>query len=230
MKSILTNIASAILALLLICGIVSYDKKRSEPGDVVPIGTVIYSIIPPTQFLQANKGWVKLDGSPIDQNSELFSIIKETGILSHLNGKIPNASGMFLRNMNYSADGADPDKSRNVGAVQNDAFKKHTHSINIDTYTDSRDLPFDDSYTQVDYQSWYREKDTPHDHPGEGLTPVRFDWCNITNVSYPSVHRDLGHSHRLKWSGYSDDASSSYGVGVETRPQNIALYVYVKIN
>lgn len=233
MKTILTGIGISIISMLLLGSSLSFNKSTEDNNDVVPVGTVIYSILPPTQFLQANKGWAKLDGSAIDQNSELFHFMQETGILSHLNGKLPNASGMFIRNMNYNADGADPVKSRNVGGIENDAFKGHKHdhshklTINTTTGTTSHSHTFEDYYNLLTY----------HGHEWEGATMMEGDgnfklsgidsWSRTYEKNQKTSSNT--HYHSLNWSGYTDASSSTVG-DVETRPINITFYAYIKIN
>lgn len=234
MKNLFTSITASTLALTFLGGLVSFNKSNSNNNNDLPVGTVIYSIIPPTQFLQANKGWAKLDGNTIDQNSELFHMMQETGILSHLNGKLPNGSGMFIRNMNYNSDGIDPDKSRSVGLSQPDVLKSHSHphshalSISGTTSTNSHSHGYNDQYLDLNWKnlSW---TSTACDCGGNGWSYSLIDNENSKYQSNSKLTSFESHSHSFSWSGNTSLSNISTG-DLETRPVNIALYAYIKIN
>jgi hypothetical protein len=46
--------------------VLSSSVYKNQIEDGVPVGTVVYSILPPDIFLSKNKGWTILNGQDVD--------------------------------------------------------------------------------------------------------------------------------------------------------------------
>lgn len=239
MKKIITNVATVVFAVFFFFLLVSYDRnnKTQESGSV-PIGTVIYSVIPPDVFLNTIEGesWRRLDGTAMDPAWELSEKINENSILKNLNGKLPDASGMFLRAMNYESTGADPKKNRLVGEKQWDAFEKHTHPVEFVGKTDASEHLHNINLTYTINKLIYRNATAVNadkrglNSPGNDIT-----YSEITGVENPYTNvstNKIEHSHVFKYTGNTGIGKIEVGEmnSTETRPVNVAFYVYIKVN
>ena len=171
------------------------------------VGDVKYSILPPEQFKDANgECWVPLDGRPLEQTDALY----ELGITT-----LPNAGGLFLRAQDYAAtsgteywepkNSSDYDPERTsaspIGTVQGGAFKTHVHTIaNAGSHNHT--------LTRVGSGG-----------PADGTKMSSSD-KSILGKSYSYYAGD--HTHTIN--------TNSDGGGTETRPSNLNLWVYVRIN
>jgi len=172
------------------------------------VGDVKYSILPPDKFKDANgECWVPLDGRVLSQTDALYSL----GITT-----LPNGGGLFLRAQDYATISGteywkprnnsdnDPDRTSAsaIGEVQSGAFKTHVHTI---------------------------ASGGAHNHRmnrrGSGGTVDGSSDMNSSNNSdcSTSVSSTNGvHTHTIN--------ANSDGGGTETRPSNLNLWVYVRIN
>lgn len=151
----------------------------------------------------ARSKWIPADGRSI-VNSELARITKESNA--------PDLRGRFLRGLNIiygvkppplDLDKADPDgNNRRPGEYQPDAFRLHNHELTDPGHTHPVASGF-----SVDCGS----KGTP----GGELTNGSYG--NGDKNVHPAVRNTTGISLR--------DSGDS-----ETRPKNVAVYYYIKIN
>lgn len=151
-------------------------KMRSPD---VPVGTVVASMLSPSDFSSEvgdpvsfnakSSRWTLADGRSIEGSRYQVAAVSK---------KIPDLRGMFLRGLNVGrSDGLqDPDAARDVGNVQLDELKSHTHEI-----------PF----------NYHGLKN------GNGNG-------NLESNAKPISVTPTG--------------------GAETRPRNVAIYYYIKIN
>ncbi|MFL0147953.1 hypothetical protein V2598_06435 [Tenacibaculum maritimum] len=183
--------------------------------DIVPVGTVIYSVMPPEYFLSENPDWIMVDGRKLDDNSKLSLML---GTYSKKNmDSIPDLLGMFLRTANYKNRGSDVDSLRIIGSVQLDATKLPNRTIS------------GQGKTKLDLGS--------HSHTLNGGTISK-------KIGYvPALNPDIIFGERGNRNGKfngttSKDGNHQHNVEIiidqggdlETRPKNVALYTYIKIN
>lgn len=189
MKTIRNFIITSLLVFPF--GFASAEPPDEATAKVIfdkayPVGTIITSILPPTQFrIVASDSWVPADGRKINPSSKYT-------LLTSLE-TVPDLRGMFLRGLNAFETSAprtdgkqDPDGSgRKVGDFQPDTVARHDHGRGMANWPDS----------------------------GVG-----------GNVR-PNGGRDQHPDH---WNPrYVPPVS--YG-GLETRPKNVSIYYYIKIN
>src|SRR5690348_9809528 len=124
MKKVFFGMTFTLAACMIFLIAVAFKENKSAPADSMPVGSVIYSVLPPDVFVTANPSWRPLDGRKIETDWKLSGDLKSNS-LDLLGGNLPNASGTFLRAMNYNNVGEDPDKSRMVGGMQRDMVKEH---------------------------------------------------------------------------------------------------------
>ncbi len=117
----------------------TWIELSSGVGNVVPIGTIL-----PFAGTTAPTGYHLCDGTPLSRTtySDLYAVIGDAfGNGDGSNSfNVPDLRGRFIRGVDGSA-GVDPDASTrtamasggnvgdNVGSIQADAFKSHTHSF-----------------------------------------------------------------------------------------------------
>lgn len=167
------------------------------------VGDVKYSILNPTQFaLENGNCWVPMDGRSMT-GSKLATIIGGT--------TVPNAGGLFLRGQE-SANGStdnDPDRtpSSTIATLQGDIFKSHNHGGSTSS-------------------------DGAHSHNFQDTVPDVYQW-NVANANdkptylnqqNPKNDSDVtstapNHTHTINSDG-----------GTETRPKNLNLWTYIRIN
>lgn len=161
-----------------------YDKVKESDLIIMPIGTIIPSMLKPELFKKQypySDKWVLAMGQKVSTEWEYY---KEFGDES----PIPDLRGMFLRGMNVNG-GQDPDV-RSAGSPQEDALKKHEHNT------------------------------TATELGSEKLT-----------VKWPPYGKDKQYGYTED--GYARKASvttEGANASTETRPKNVAVYFYIKIN
>lgn len=188
------------------------------------VGDVKYSILNPSQF-QAENGdcWVPMDGRSL-QPSDRLRIV--TGMTA-----VPNVGGLFLRAQEFSnSPDNDPDRNFNsaVGSIQDDASERHSHTMTEEgehTHTtseagehthsiDRRDNGADDVY----------DKNNAHASESSAVTTDR---DKIGSFTTPAAGK---HTHTLNSTGKHSHTISEAGDANETRPKNMNLWVYIRIN
>lgn len=159
---------------------------------VLPIGTIVSSMLPPTQFRQeAGNGWVLANGRSVTDSRYAVLTGKEN---------IPDLRGMFLRGLNEGRtdDFADPQGNRDAGSDQPQAYKKHRHEIS----NGDRGLVIADTEIHTD-----------------GSNQV------ASQYSYGRGDRYVDPGDPETYFAAPNDTGST-----ETRPNNVAVYYYIKID
>lgn len=172
------------------------------------VGDVKYSILNPTQFaLENGDCWVPMKGQALATTDKLRQI---TGMTA-----LPDAGGLFLRSQEFSG-GADNDPNRDsntaIATVQADGNKSHSHTLSGDG-SHSHQIPYDSG--------------------GGGINYFGGPMLWFTNVSDQGVfHTPFAEAQGMAQTTYSGAHSHSIGSdgGSETRPKNLNLWIYIRIN
>lgn len=170
------------------------------------VGDVKYSILNPTQFAAENGDcWVPMDGRSI-VGSKLAAA---TGRSS-----IPDCSGLFIRSQEFSG-GTDNDPDRTsastIATIQQHQIFRHSHTVgqaggHYHTYGDRR--IYEDPWNALQFGGTVSSDDLYPDGDGtDGIDETR------------RTSDEPDHVHPLSETG-----------GNETRPKNINLWTYIRIN
>lgn len=180
------------------------------------VGDVKYSILNPTQFAAVNGScWVPMDGRALLTSDKLRIITSMTNL--------PDAGGSFLRSQEFQGGAdRDPDRTANstIATLQDDTYKSHNHGGNTESggihahnITDpghshvwNFGLEGDDSGSGGSYAEYTRVG-------GEIGDAIRRATTGIT------INTDGNHTHSINSQG-----------GNETRPKNLNLWTYIRIN
>ncbi len=175
------------------------------------VGDVKYSVLPPKEFKKENGDcWVPMDGKPMPMGAKLLTYLPSWDSL-------PDASGAFIRAQDFNG-GADRDPLRDsttaIATVQDDVFKRHNHTM---------------------------EDAGNHQHTygidtggGVALSGDEEPMLHVTDIK--SGHdwsiSDVNANTRCKtnFDGEHKHTINSTGDPNETRPVNINLWVYIRIN
>lgn len=205
-------------------GSIGLTGLQGPPGEF-PVGTIISSMLKPEDFqINLTPGiWVPADGRPY-QDSQYFKL---TGELT-----VPDLRGMFVRGLNLFEEGfakpasepKDTDDSRKAGKLQLDT----TRNPRINGFQIA--IGGDHSHTTSG-------ESNPHTHTASTTArteggPNTFGDGNergmkphgSTNIG----NNTAGHSHNIPISGAHQHTLT--GGDSETRPINVAVYFYIKIN
>jgi hypothetical protein len=177
------------------------------------VGDVKYSLLNPQQFAALEGAcWVPMDGRSLSSSDKLRQLSGLT--------KVPDASGMFLRGQEFPGAGDnDP---------QDDGFEQHGHSISDEgehshtlseagehTHTiDRRDNGADNAY----------DKNNAHASESSAVTTDR---DKIGSFTAPAAGK---HTHTMNSAGKHSHTIGQAGTINETRPKNVNLWVYIRIN
>ena len=174
------------------------------------VGDVKYSILNPTQFaLENGDCWVPMNGGSMF-GSKLATILQTN--------TIPNASGLFLRAHEYT-EGNDPDRSPSsaIATVQSDETRSHSHGHNLTFTNGSTNVAGSHTHTiRISKRGF--DADGPD---GQGLEDSQDDDFR------PNTEPAGDHSHSV--TGTISGGINNHG-GNETRPKNMNLYVYIRVN
>jgi hypothetical protein len=175
------------------------------------IGDVKYSILDPTQFADVNGScWVPMDGRSI-AGSELETITSMA--------TIPDVGGLFLRSQEFSG-GADQDPNRTfsspIATLQEDDFKSHDHDGSALTATGSTSTGGAHTHTYSNGTQQGSETDSGTDEKYQRPN-------NTTGLTSSSGN----HSHTVT---ITVAGNVSLNGGDETRPKNLNLWTYIRIN
>ena len=187
------------------------------------LGDIKYSILPPVQFKKLNgNGWKWLDGSNIS-GTDLHNFLGAEGMQAILkNNKLPNANGMFIRAMGNAG--------RKVGTTQEESTRKPANFKISSTGSQNIQLTYRDDFFNTDGphgtgSSKISKKEaatigikTTTGKPVKGQ--AEFDMDNhyfYYRNRKTSIQKVPNHSHTIS------------GWDKETRPKNIAFYVYIKV-
>jgi hypothetical protein len=179
------------------------------------VGDVKYSYLDPTQFAAVNgECWVPMDGRSIT-GSKLASI---TGLAT-----ITNVGGMFLRGQEMNGSNNDPDRTESspILSIQTPAVGSHKHTMTGIT------LNYNDTYTSYiergPYDSGVSDDITL---PENGTSSyIKLNLHTGSSRGAMKISNSLA-TKTLSLTGLS----VSSGGQTETRPTNINLYTYVRIN
>lgn len=170
----------------------------------LPVGTVIASVLEPNVFLSSgrNKKWHLADGSAVPLDSDYKATIANTSVVDQ--DRLPDLRGVFLRGMNAGrADGKqDPEgTTRKPGDFQN--FATAAPRVPFSGVTDTSGEHNHTHQAPRDYGSG------AGDH-----ARAKPDGSNTTSSSGEHTHA----------------VTVSNGGDAETRPANVALYFYIKVD
>jgi hypothetical protein len=168
------------------------------------VGDVKYSILDPTQFAAVNGNcWVAMNGQSM-AGSKLAAIIGGS--------TVPNAGGLFLRGQEFTGQTAnhDPDRTSTtaIATLQDQAFLSHGH-----TGSTSSDGSHSHSYS--DYYVSTQSKGYA------GSNDYTMQWISGQGYQTNSTNGAGSHSHTL---------TINNNGGSETRPKNLNLWTYIRIN
>lgn len=174
------------------------------------VGDVKYSMLNPTNFALANGScWVPMDGRALATTDVLR---QKYGITT-----LPNAGGLFLRGQEFdNSPNNDPDRTSNsvIGQLQNEVFKSHLHAANL-PLTGNTSSGGEHSHS-IPASVGSIEAPPIGGNGGDGSAQL------ITSTGYAGIH-----SHTL--SGNATGNTDNAG-GNETRPKNLNLWTYIRIN
>jgi hypothetical protein len=164
------------------------------------VGDVKYSILDPTQFAAVNGSCWVPLKGGSIAGSKLATI---TG-----NPNLPDVGGLFIRSQEFPGAGAanqDPDRTATstIATFQDENFKSHNHTGT--TSTDGNH-----SHGMPDATALFSESPGYSGNGGDGTAAV-------VNTTYPAGN----HSHTL---------TIATNGGTETRPKNLNLWTYIRIN
>ncbi len=176
------------------------------------VGDVKFSILNPTQFAAENGNcWIPMDGRSIS-GSRLNSYLSS----------IPNAGGMFLRAQDFggsygqNASDNDPDRSHasTIATVQGHTYASHNHSGSISS---------DGNHSHTYLDTYHSEKITGDDgYNGSGDSDG--DNSNpLENGRVVGRTTDAAGSH-------SHTVTINNSGSTETRPKNLNLWIYIRVN
>lgn len=237
-----TKLAGILLTLFIAVALMSTTTQTRVTE--VPLGTVILNMIPPEIFLaeEENKGWAFLNGQQMNKSWELTARINseyDNSVFEHLREKLPDARGQFLRSMNHGGYGLDTWKDRKVGVSQRDYVKKHTHnySFKINKSTRSQGShyhTFDVNHSRVNFDGFNTVATTAQAFSSNRwLGYITGSKGNINgqvnNTLYGATDRDGSHSHSFSIN-HSGTTSHQKEWKTETRPVNLGLYAYIKVD
>lgn len=179
------------------------NEAEKNIVDQLPVGTVVASVLEPEIFLSngRNRKWHLADDSAVPLDSAYGIIVKDAKI--EKKDRLPDLRGVFLRGMNSGrSDGKqDPEMERYAGGLQLSATK----------------LP-NKGFTGLSKESGehtHTQKAPRHYGAGAGdHARAKPDGSGTTSPSGK-------HSHTVSINGGGDS---------ETRPRNVAVFFYIKIN
>lgn len=168
------------------------------------VGDVKYSILNPTQFAAENGAcWVPMDGRALASTDRLRVVTGWTNV--------PNAGGLFFRAQDFGGPNVAPgvpsnndperDHTTAIASIQQDELKKHDHNTSMEG-SHTHGIPYGkDNLDNSTLEGQWA--------PGDTYFP------NYTNQSGEAG----GHTHTISLTG-----------GAETRPKNMNIWVYIRIN
>ena len=166
------------------------------------LGNVVFSVLEPEQFREQNgNGWILLNGNTI-LGSDLD--------LQYGISKVPNANGLFIRVIDLQKDENRIDKDREFGAAAGDIQDDSVKIPDLRTEHDGSHRHSMGYGVRSDTSFAHREEETG------GLQQAKGGGNDAWK--YHTSYHESEHFHIIKSQGY------------ETRPKNIVLYAYIKVN
>ena len=167
----------------------------------LPIGSVMASVLSPRDFsLRYGNDWIIADGREVDTGTDYYKITGKR--------KIPDLRGRFLRGMNEKAS-VDPQSGRDVGSLQDDSTKLPNSPFSID---------LSGSHSHTGTVGAVRTTKHAHLDGGSQIYPLAAEHWLKTPAKPLTIEESENHAHSVS------------GGDEETRPKNVAVYFYIKIN
>ena len=188
------------------------------------VGDVKYSILSPSQFTAVNGNcWVPMKGGSI-AGSKLATL---TGMTN-----IPDVGGLFIRSQEFSGGAnQDPERDSNsaIATFQDQAFASHGHSHSLsasgntsDAGSHVHDIKINAGLNSV---GGFLPGGTPY---ASASAAIRVGDRGAVDITYfPYMNSGGNHSHNVN---VSVSGSISNNGGNETRPKNVNLWTYIRIN
>ena len=173
------------------------------------VGDVKYSILNPTQFAAQNGDcWVPMDGRALTVNDKLRQI---TGV-----NTLPNAGGLFIRSQEMNGSNYDPDRteSSSIATLQSDNFGSHNHALGgsvsmTDTYLSGSSYTSAAGSYSINVPSSGTSNYVLIGHDGD----AGLNFTNSTTTQSANLPSNTANSGQT-----------------ETRPKNLNLWTYIRIN
>jgi len=169
------------------------------------VGDIKYSILNPGLFEQENGScWVPMNGGNVFGS--------QWAIITGLNN-VPNAGGMFFRSQEF-VDGRDPERTPTtpVGNNQSQQFKSHIHTGNTG--------PGGQHSHQISGGGLIQTGSPTISGPDADFSPG-FPEADVISLRSGNSSLGGGHKHNL---------TMSQNAGGDTRPRNLSLYAYIRVN
>ena len=240
------RLTGLILAFILLNSLISYSQTDVDAGTFVDrhaVGTIIYSVLPPTntgyfKYHDPEK-WRLMDDKVNDGFTDLKALV----------GNLPDARAMFVRGQNFGREGntADPDGERAISSEQPEGTQQHIHKLEFNLTSNhsatahqhymmgngplSGTRPFTEGGTNGNsgvqneaHRNYALHEFHTSTHDGiNHIRGIRNPVMAATSDEFPK------HYHNIPVDKNTKDGQSN-GLIRETRPNNIALYIYVKVN
>ena len=175
------------------------------------VGDVKYSILNPTQFATVNGDcWVPMTGGSMN-GSALGAILG--------NGNIPDAGGLFIRAQETAGGGDhDPDRTPTspIATFEDQTTRAHSHPFSGQT----NDAGNHNHGGETGGNGYKRSSELVQGGSGAVVAD------DIDDHKH-TITSDGNHSHTF--SGNTDNNGGNFS-GPETRPKNMNLYIYIRIN
>ncbi|MER0439050.1 hypothetical protein [Emticicia sp. W12TSBA100-4] len=184
------------------------------------VGDIKHSILNPTQFAAVNGNcWVPMDGRALLAADKLRQI---TGMTT-----LPNGGGLFIRSQEF-ANSTNFDDSRDVNtpiaSFQSEDYKSHAHSASLSVSGGTSGSGSHSHTTGVPGRS------EDGGFIGSGQSFATFSATDRTSgMFYHNITSSSNGDHSHSISGTASGSTSNAG-GVETRPDNLNFWVYIRIN
>jgi hypothetical protein len=186
------------------------------------VGDVKYSILNPTQFAAQNGDcWVPMDGRNI-QGSILHSV---AGM-----NNAPDASGAFFRSQEFNGGAnRDPDRTSSspIATIQNHALNAHNHTMNsggAHTHTVNSGGAHDHGQSMSTFSISGQQVSSNGADSGSSI-----GLWTLSDYTKWRTQTAGAHTHTLTESGAHTHTINNNG-GSETRPVNMNLWAYIRIN
>ena len=179
------------------------EDAVSDALDPLPPGTIIASLLEPTLFLDGRKDKWHLADASIIPAGKFLAFVKEGKLQLADNTRLPDLRGMFLRGQNHGRDDGkqDPD-ARRAGSYQSAATSLPT-----------------EPFTGVTHESGQHrhEYDAARNFNSGAGDHARAKPSGRT----ARTAEDGLHTHSVKITAGGD---------AETRPANVSVYFYIKVD
>jgi len=229
---------SSLINAIIILSIVffGYKSEFNSEFDSMPIGSVIYSILPPTYFIDKHSEWVLLDGGQINNDWKLKVLLDN--YTDYAEDTLPNTLGRFIRSANYNGIGIDLNQERKIGSIQeyNTAIPIEENGQKFSLFVPKHRHKYSDGMIS--------ENSTFLNDPRRGKMHPKMAVIEGSNKNHglsEESDKDNSIMGRTKWTTDTQIGSSWTGSNnsikiegahwnAETRPENVNFYTYIKVN